>query len=144
MFVSAAYLVFDLRARRVTLATAGHPSPFLIRRTDRSITPLRTSYAECGPALGIAENTVYGHRHSELQSGDRVVIYTDGILEIEGPDRAEFGDQRLHECISRHLDLDTGSMLERVVRAAEDYGGGHGFDDDICLVAVDVAGLPGE
>jgi sigma-B regulation protein RsbU (phosphoserine phosphatase) len=142
MFVSAVYLVFDLQAHQVTLATAGHPSPYLIRPGSRTITPLRTSYAECGPALGISENAVYVHRHSDIQAGDRVVIYTDGILEIEGTDRGEFGDQRLHECLSRHLALDTGAMLERVVRSAEDFGGGHGFDDDICLVAVDVAGLP--
>ncbi len=144
MFVSAVYLLFDLRAREVSLATAGHPSPYLIRRTDRTILPVRTSYADCGPALGIAENTVYVHRRSELQAGDRIVIYTDGILEIEGADRAEYGDQRLHDCMSRHLDLDTGAMLDRVIRSAEEFGGGHGFDDDVCLVAVDVAGLPGQ
>lgn len=143
MFVSAVYLVFDLRARQVTLATAGHPSPYLIRPASRTVTPLRTSYADCGPALGIAENTVYTHRSSELQAGDRVAIYTDGILETEGADRSEFGDQRLHDCVTRHLDLDTGDMLERVVLAAEEFSGDHGFDDDVCLVAVDVKGLPG-
>ena len=142
MFVSAAYAVFDLRARRLSIAEAGHPAPYLIRRDRRQARSLRDPEEGCGPALGIVDNATYVSRHTDISVGDVVMLYTDGILEIEGPDREEFGADRLCACILRHLDLETGSLLERVLRDAENFGGGHGFDDDVCLMAVDVAQFP--
>jgi len=146
MFVSAVYAVFDMRQRRLSLAEAGHPSPYLIRRDGRRVMRLRDPEEVCGPALGIVENATYVARHTDISAGDVVMLYTDGILEIEGPGREEFGEDRLCACILRHLDLETGPLLERVLRDAEVFGGGHGFDDDVCLMTVDVthfpAGLP--
>ena len=130
-------------------ANGGCPSPrpaippYLIRRDRRQARPLRDPGESCGPALGIVENATYAARHTAIAIGDVVLLYTDGILEIEGPGREEFGEDRLCACVLRHVDLETGSLLERVLRDAESFGGGHGFDDDVCLMAVDVAQFPG-
>ena len=144
MFVSAAYVVVDLGRHQVLVTGAGHPSPFLVSKSRRSVTPLATSAADPGPALGIAEAAVYTYRTADLSSGDAVVMFTDGILEIEAPNRDDFGAERLRQCLLRGLDLPADSMLEEALTAAEAYGGGHGFDDDVCLMAVEVARLHGD
>jgi sigma-B regulation protein RsbU (phosphoserine phosphatase) len=123
-FATAVYAVINCRARRMTLATAGHPPPFLVRR-DGSFEALHTS----GGLLGIFADLPFDEREVDLAEGDSLMFYTDGFEQafpaaqdptLRRPTAvyreellrlARAGDpQRMIEEIARRLDVQSGSL----------------------------------
>jgi sigma-B regulation protein RsbU (phosphoserine phosphatase) len=144
MFVSASYVLIDLRERRVAFTDAGHPSPLLFQRSKGLVTPLRSTPAPAGPALGIIEKSFYTTQFASVGQDDAVLIYTDGISEVEGPQREEYGTERLIQCARKHLASPMASILTELATDAEKFAAGKGFEDDVCLVAAEIIGLPGQ
>jgi len=142
MFVSVSYLLFDLDKRLIQFADAGHPSPLLLRRRHNRVVPLRSSSAPHGPALGIEIKTLYESCELPLEAQDSVLIFTDGITEVEGPGRSQYGEERLRAAVQHRLALQTSQLLPELLADAETFSAGRGFDDDVCLLGVDVARLP--
>ncbi|MCY2931954.1 MAG: SpoIIE family protein phosphatase [Planctomycetota bacterium] len=93
MFLTAAYCLLDTVTGELTLASAGH-LPLLLRRADGSSEEL----PQTGPALGIARDSRYTQRMVSLRAGDRLLLYTDGLLA-----GASAGGR-----------LDAGQLLERL------------------------------
>ena len=142
MFVSASYLLMDLEQRRITFTEAGHPSPILIRPSTRQVVPIRRTPEPAGPALGIMENATFETQYQGLEAGDTVLVYTDGISEVEGPNREEFGSDRILQSLSRQMQLPVEDLLPALMNDAETFSNGRGFEDDVCLVAVQATKLP--
>ncbi len=110
-------------------AGAGHP-PALLRRSDGTCHWLAQGQ---GLALGLVEDSSYPRHDQRLHSGDRLMIYTDGVTEAINPGQEEFGASRLLEV--------TGSMgleadwLDAVMQAIDVFvDGEEPFDDITCLV----------
>ncbi|MGL4860222.1 MAG: PP2C family protein-serine/threonine phosphatase, partial [Enterobacteriaceae bacterium] len=94
------YGVLDLVSGQGLLCQAGHPTPLLINPQGQ------VSYiGEGGAPVGLIEQAEYQDTAFTLQPGDRLYLYTDGIIECENPQNALFSTQRLQELllISRHL-----------------------------------------
>jgi sigma-B regulation protein RsbU (phosphoserine phosphatase) len=142
MFVSASYVLIDLQQRRLAFAEAGHPSPLLLQRSKGLVIPLRPTAAPAGPALGIIENSVYTTQYASIEQGDSVLIYTDGISEVEGAQREEYGMDRLMAFARKHLASPMATVLADLAKDAEQFSAGKGFEDDVCLVAAEIMGLP--
>jgi sigma-B regulation protein RsbU (phosphoserine phosphatase) len=144
MFVSASYVFFDLGAKRLAFSNAGHPNPLLINRIRQTVAALGTGQEPQGPALGILDKHTYTTTELPLSSGDGVLIYTDGITEVEGPEREQYGEERLHASALRNLGSPPETLLPAMVSDAESFATAAGFDDDVCLVIAEVSQLPGE
>jgi serine phosphatase RsbU (regulator of sigma subunit) len=142
MFVSAAYILFDLQERRLVFSDAGHPNPLLTNRTERTVTPLRDVVEPLGPALGIIEKHTYPTIERPLRLGEGVLIYTDGITEVEGPGREQYGEDRLFESARKHLSLTPEQLLPAMTSDAEAFAAASTFDDDVCMVIAEVVGFP--
>jgi sigma-B regulation protein RsbU (phosphoserine phosphatase) len=142
MFVSATYILFDLKARRLVFSDAGHPNPLLTNRAKRTAVPLRDRLEPLGPALGIMEGYSYPCIELPLHKGDGVLIYTDGITEVEGPGREQYGEDRLFESARRHLASKREALLPSMSADAEKFATNASFDDDVCLVFAEVMNLP--
>jgi sigma-B regulation protein RsbU (phosphoserine phosphatase) len=142
MFVSASYVFFDLTARRLAFSNAGHPNPLLINRIRRTVSSLGAGQEAHGPALGILEKHTFKTTVLPLDSGDGVLIYTDGITEVEGKGREQYGEERLYASAKRHLGAPPDALLPAMVSDAESYATTSGFDDDVCLVIAEVSQLP--
>lgn len=142
MFVSASYILFDLKARRLIFSDAGHPNPLLTNRLRRTAVPLRDKADPLGPALGIMDRYSYPVVERPLGTGDGVLIYTDGITEVEGSGREQYGEERLFESARRHLASPLEALLPAMAADAEAFATNSTFDDDVCLVFAEVMNLP--
>lgn len=138
MFVSVIYALVDINKGVLQFADAGHPSPLLLRRELDLVFPLRSAAAQTGPALGIEIKTVYETLEIPLVAGDSILFYTDGITEAEGPGRVQYGEDQLCADIRCKLKLPTSQLLPAILTDAAAFSAGHGFDDDVCLLGVDV------
>jgi phosphoserine phosphatase RsbU/P len=124
-FVTAAYIYIDGKA--ATYASAGHPPLLVWREEEGRIEEVRQ---ESLP-LGRFRRAEYRNEELRLASGDRFLLYTDGVTEALSPAGEPFGDERLRE----HL-ASSGALDPLLGRLAEWTGRepGEPLDDDVTLV----------
>ena len=131
-FISFFYCIVDARDRSLAYENAGHCPAQLVRRSGETITLFGG-----GAVLGVLPDWNYQDHRLQLESGDRIVLFTDGVTEAEDSLGAEFGEERVIR-----------SMLETAGRSAEDvrrnlmdavtaYCGGQ-FRDDATVVVLAV------
>jgi len=130
-FITFFYGVLD-SARRFSYTNAGHCEPILVRRSGACVRPNHG-----GVVLGVFPDWEYQDAHLDLEPGDRLVIFTDGITEIANAAGDEFGEQRLMELLRDNRALDAEAIQKRVMAAVAEFGGGN-FQDDATLIVTAV------
>jgi sigma-B regulation protein RsbU (phosphoserine phosphatase) len=131
-FVTFCYCMIDTTDNRLTYASAGHCPPILFRKSGEAV-PLK----EGGTPLGIFPDREYEHAGLQLESGDRLVLYTDGLTEAMNSDELEFGEQRLVELGSRNIALSASEMLAAIKKEVVSFCNAS-FQDDFTLVVIAV------
>jgi sigma-B regulation protein RsbU (phosphoserine phosphatase) len=135
-FITAFYAFLDLEAGRITWASAGHPPALLWRRSEGRVEEL----AQGGLVMGRLRRAVYSEASLPLEAGDRLLVFTDGILEALSPAGEMFGDERLQEFLAGHAALPAERIAEALPARIAEWTGRSAFDDDLTLV---VAGIDG-
>lgn len=135
---TAFYGVVDAEAGELRFANAGHPSPFRVRREMQQVEPLKIHDARHGPALGLFEKTAYANCHCGLVPGDLLMVFTDGIFEVNNESGEEFGQRRLMDAVRRRAQLPADRLFDELLTEAQRFAGTAEFQDDVCLVGVDV------
>jgi phosphoserine phosphatase RsbU/P len=130
-FITFFYGVLD-GARRFSYTNAGHCEPILVRQNGDCV---RVNHG--GVVLGVFPDWEYREEHVDLEPGDRLVLFTDGITEIANADGDEFGEERLMELLRAHRALDAEAMQKRVMGAIAEFSGGN-FQDDATLIVAAV------
>ena len=138
MFASAFYVVVDLARGELRYSSAGHPSPLLVRRNLGTVEALRFP-EQPGPALGVFEESVYPTGRCPVAAQDLVVLFTDGLYEVEGAEGDEYGQERLLAAVSQRSRLPAGEMFDELLADVQKHAGNRGFVDDVCIVGVEVA-----
>ena len=131
-FVTFGYCLIDTTDNRLTYASAGHCPPILFHKSGEAV-PLK----EGGTPLGIFPDRKYEDAGLQLESGDRLVLYTDGLTEAMNSDEQEFGERRLIELGSRNIALSASEMLAAIKKEVVSFCSGS-FQDDFTLVVVAV------
>lgn len=140
-FATACCLVADAAVGTMSFTSAGHPSPLRMDAATRTVHPLRHFDPRHGPALGLFERAVYPTCRAPMAAGDRVLFFTDGLYEIEGPRREEFGLDRLLAAVQVRNGLATEALFGSLLNEVRQFAAGREFDDDVCLVGMEVARL---
>lgn len=136
LFASACYMVFDAATGKLTVANAGHPIPFHFKADGNTADWLIDDSTLQGCALAIMDGATYATVEKQLQPGDSVVMYTDGLYEVERNDGEEFGEARLLEAAQKlgHLSLpELFPALKKEVCLFTESGK---LDDDVCMVGL--------
>lgn len=129
-FITFCYARIDIAARKLTYANAGHNPPLLVH-ANGNIDKL----APGGTVLGVFAESTYEQGEFTIASGDRLILYTDGITEGRNPAGDEFGEDRLAESASRYRDLHAEEMLAAMLCDVEGFNGGVYEDDATLIVA---------
>ena len=129
-FVTFFYGVLDTDGRTLEYTNAGHNFPILVH-ADGSVERLGTG----GLVLGVAADARYAQDSVTLRSGDRLVLFTDGITEAERRDGIDFGDDRLVETVRALRGESPWRMVDAIVNRVCEFTGGV-FLDDATLFAV--------
>ena len=129
-FVTFFYAVYDRRAGQLAFVNAGHNPPVMLR-ADGSIARLATG----GMVLGAFDDAAYEQGHVEVASGDRLVLFTDGITEACGTNDEEFGDDRLIEALRNSGSADVAAVVDRIFSDVGGFRVGPVVDDATVVVA---------
>ncbi len=141
MFASAFYLVADMATGRMHFANAGHPSPFHLRRDAAVVEPLQRADSPHGPALGLFDNSEYPTCECSLARRDMVMLYTDGLYEVVGPDDEEYGEKRLLTAVRERLALPAAELFNQLLDQIQTFSVTRQFADDVCVVGMEVVRL---
>jgi phosphoserine phosphatase RsbU/P len=132
-FVTLFYAHLDGPARQLRYVSAGHNPPFVLHR-DGSHERLRAG----GLVLGVFANQSFQSGSVELQSGDRMVLYTDGVTEASNSEDEEFGEERLLQVLQQDPTRTAVEIQKNILQAAAQFSRGP-WQDDATLLVVAVA-----
>jgi sigma-B regulation protein RsbU (phosphoserine phosphatase) len=135
-FVTAFYGVLNRRTRVLTFANAGHPYP--LRRVAR--TGEVQSLAAQGFMLGIVPEEQYREKSVQLEPGDRLCFYTDGLVEARGGMGEGYGTDRLEKAFAEHGREPAVRLVESLLADQQSFREGHPLSDDVTLVVGEVCG----
>jgi sigma-B regulation protein RsbU (phosphoserine phosphatase) len=131
-FITMFYGVLDTSRKTLRYTNAGHIPPILIR-TDDSILRL----PEGGVVLGIFRHANYDEGEVEVQSGDRLILFTDGITEASNSLDEEFGMERLIELVKTYRTESNSQVVGAILDAVGKFTA-QGFQDDATMMIVSV------
>ena len=131
-FVTFCYLVIDRARGILTFANAGHNPPLLVRGgSGGTVERLMTG----GMVLGVMPDTCYDQHEVAILPGDRLVLYTDGIIEAENAAGDDYGETRLGEMAAAATSASPQAMLDRIFADVSAFAGGQFADDATLIVA---------
>jgi phosphoserine phosphatase RsbU/P len=130
-FVTLFYAELDPASGALSFLNAGHNPPLIIHAAGTV-----EQLASGGLPLGIKRNAEYREGRTQMQMGDVLVIYSDGVTEAASPTGEEFGATRLYEVVSRNIDASAAGLRDRIESALTKFSQGTQAADDITLVIV--------
>ncbi len=138
LFATACYVIADVGDGRLRYARAGHPPPLHLRRRAGVAEPLAFPKS-AGPALGLFGDATYLACECELAENDLLLLYTDGLFEVTGPDGDEFGAARLLQAARERMHLPYREVVDGLLEDVRQFCRGDEFEDDVCLLGVEAA-----
>jgi sigma-B regulation protein RsbU (phosphoserine phosphatase) len=129
-FITFFYCMVDTDDGVVTFSNAGHYLPILMR-VDGSVERL----TEGGPVLGVFPDGVYEQGQAQMHSGDRLVLYTDGITESRNSTDEEFGETRLIDLVRENRGCSAPALQARLADAVAAFSNGK-FHDDATIIVI--------
>jgi len=136
MFISMAYLVINTSNGQVTMARAGHDAPLLCRASDRLIEKLSPKGMALGIDSGEVFNRVITDLQFEMQTGDCLLLYTDGTTEAMDDAGLEFGMDRMVTALQAEAPRGARQVVSRITEDIRAFVGNHPKYDDITMIAV--------
>jgi len=115
---------------RLTYCNAGHNPPLLVgprgvRRLERG-----------GLILGAFPHAAFEEETVQLDPGDALVVFSDGVTEALNTEGTEFGDDRLQSCVETHRQLTSAALLDCVLRTVREFSVGAAQSDDLTALVL--------
>jgi len=142
MFVTLWLCILEIPTRRLTYVNAGHNPPMLLRGSSRRPDGEGFGFLVSPPDLVLAgmDDTCYHCRQIQMEIGDTLFLYTDGILEAADPSGAFYGKERLKAFLDANASRPLREMLPDLRGDVEAFADGAEQSDDITMVALRVHG----
>ncbi len=136
MFATAFFGLIDLSAGTFKYACAGHPGPVIAGRNG--VRQIARDRSHKGPGLGLRKAASFPTNEIELSEIDRLILFTDGVLEAENQSGEPFFENRLMKIIQRKSGESLDGLLNDILDNVLAFSNQKQFDDDVCLLGVDV------
>ncbi len=140
MFVTAWMGVINFKNGKLSYVNAGHNPPF-IKRKDGTF---RLMKSRPGLVLAGMKQIKYSHREEQLQPGDEIFLYTDGVTEAANTEGKMYGKDLLAETLNGMGEVSVEKRCEEVLKNVEKFAGGAAQSDDITMLSFRYCGPGGE
>lgn len=129
-FITFFFGTLDASRKKLTYTNAGHNPPILFRRDGSHLLLDNNDLV-----LGVTDETTYQESEVELQCGDRLILFTDGVTELENPSGDQFHVRRLIELLQKNRQLTAVELRDRILQELTNFSKGI-FPDDITLLVI--------
>jgi len=133
-FISFFYAVLDSLDNRLTYCNAGHNPPLLIRANGTS-----SELNAQGAVFGQFPHWLYEQSELQMRTGDKLLLFTDGLVEACNANDEPFGEHNLIQIAQENLGSSAGHLLTLLISAASHHCSEH-FQDDASLIVLNATG----
>jgi sigma-B regulation protein RsbU (phosphoserine phosphatase) len=138
MFATAFYVVIDIATGEIRYASGAHPDALHLQGTDGRVEPLICQAKTRGPALGLFEEAVFPTCRRAVDTGDFILLFTDGLVESANANQECYSQERLAEAIHRRRNLPAAELMKAIVEEVREFCDNGEFGDDVCMVGLKV------
>ncbi|MCP5494294.1 MAG: SpoIIE family protein phosphatase [Leptospiraceae bacterium] len=129
-FFTCCIVEIDIQKETITYSSAGHLAQLLIKDTTESL-------SKTGKVLGLKKDAKYKEITKPFQKGDKLLLFTDGLLEEFSDSGELFGEDRLLETISVAKNESIQSLCDFLLKSLDEFLAGYPIRDDIALIGVE-------
>lgn len=133
LFVTAAYLIYDAVERKVQIASAGHSETLILRSAGQKIEKILPKE---GMPLGLMSRVEFSQEEAILNKADKIILYTDGIVEAKNLAREEFSQERLIKFLETTGNQPTAKIIEAIEAQVLAFAGKAPQHDDCTLIVL--------
>jgi phosphoserine phosphatase RsbU/P len=128
-FMTMCFLSWNPSGRVLRVANAGQEQPLIFQNGKCEKIPL------AGFPVGMFDNSTYDELSLVLAPGDTVVLYSDGVTDVQNAEGQFYGWQRLRDAVSAHAELSAAALADFFLADVDHFSGGaHPFDDRTLVV----------
>jgi len=131
-FVTMFYGVLNIKNKKFTYASAGHPSAFLLR--NKEITELESN----GTFLGMYKDEKYYEKTIDLENKDKIILYTDGITECRNTAEQEFGTEEFIKVLKSNSQKSPTQLREAIFKQITKFTRNKEIHDDQTIVIAEI------
>ncbi len=133
MYFTIVYLIIDIRHGTLVYSNGAHPYPVIIR-SDGEIEILEKG----GTLIGLGGILPFEEGESTLRKGDKLVVYTDGLVGLKDNAGEFFGEERLYALLVEERKKDAEAVVNEIIRRAREFSGTDDFQDDLTLAVIEL------
>lgn len=134
-FFTIFYGVLHCRKGVLTYSNAGHPQPILLHANGTM-----DFLDKGGTIIGLGGMIPFEEEERSLHQGDKIILYSDGVTELENVNGVPFGIDRLQDLLSYHVEQPIETLLKTVHLSLMEYAGLEVPKDDISLLGIEFNG----
>jgi serine phosphatase RsbU (regulator of sigma subunit) len=134
-FVTLSVVVLDPSRHTVTLVSAGHPSPELVRKGSTTLQDVMNK-SSAGLPLGMIEGCTYEACQTVLQPGDNLILFSDGVPDALDLRNNAFSMKGVQRVVQEAGAVSAAVLGERIIKAVAQHASGSDPHDDITLVCL--------
>ena len=131
IFITSWFGILNLKTGRIEYVNAGHNPPLLYSKKTNEFTYLET---KSNLVLAGLENINYSKQEIKIEPGDRLFLYTDGVVESTNIKNNQYGEERLKEFLNKHINLDSKETIQEVKKDLDIFVNGAEQFDDITML----------
>lgn len=132
-YLTAYYSIINLETGEFQYTNAGHHPAILIRKRTKTYEKLDTE----GLFIGIFDGTVYETKKTSLEEGDKILLFTDGIIEARNEEDEFYEYERLTEFIKLNIALSAGEFVEKLIEEINEFCKTRTPDDDRAILCIE-------
>jgi PAS domain S-box-containing protein len=134
-YFTISYATIDAAKGQLAYSNAGHPPPIL-QHADGNLEFLNYH----GPVIGLGSGAVFSQEERKLLPGDKLILYTDGILDHQNPSGEMFGKNRLIRTLQQCNDAPLQQAMQLIKNSLYKFSNSENSDDDITLMMIEYVG----
>ena len=134
-FVAASYIFIDLDRMKMLHSNAGHSPLIVLKKNTGEVITVKSK----GKILGVFPIDNCEVKEIDIESGDRIILYTDCVTETRNISGEYFGDDRFNEFVKNNADKNADTFTRSVEKHLAEWSGNKGlFEDDLTIVVTDI------
>lgn len=133
-FFTAFYTVIDFPNKQLLYSAGGHSYSVRYNIKDKKLEVLTTK----DTLIGLVDEIDFEEKSFELQAGDRIIIYTDGVPESMDEDNEQYGTNKLYKLILNHIEAPAQDLINIILEDIRDFTDSKTFQDDVTIAVIDI------
>jgi sigma-B regulation protein RsbU (phosphoserine phosphatase) len=133
-YFTVVYAILDIAERELVYAAGGHTGPLVVPPSGEPVQQEST-----GHPIGLLPEPDFSECRVQLQPGDRIFFFSDGLAETFGPAEEEFGRERLAATLGQSRSEDLERSLDALLDRLKAWNGGAPFTDDVSILGVELS-----